>query len=102
MSGEERRGPQSRVCDSAKVRLQLYEAVAVHKADLEISRGFAGLELKVLDRRVEDTGLLLEWLDQALELPPEVSNRLKHVLRPRSRAPSNVVFADFLSRSVDG
>jgi hypothetical protein len=79
---------------------QLYEAVAAHKADLEIERGFAGLELKVLDRRIEDTRLLLEWLEQALELPPEVSTGLKHLLRPSSRAPSNVVFADFLSRSV--
>jgi hypothetical protein len=85
---------------SEKARRQLYEAVAAHRADLEVERGFTGLELKLLDRRIEDTRLLLEWLEQALELPPEVSTGLKHLLRPGGRAPSNVVFADFLSRSV--
>ena len=73
---------------SEQARRQLYEAVAAHKADLEIERGFADLELKVLDRRIEDTRQLLEWLDQALDLPPEVSTGLKHLLRPASRAPS--------------
>jgi hypothetical protein len=82
---------------SEQVRRQLYAAVAAHKADLEIERGFTGLELKVLDRRIEDTRLLLEWLEQALELPPEISTGLKHVLKPRSRPPSSVVFADFVS-----
>jgi hypothetical protein len=85
---------------SEQVRRQLYEAVAAHKADLEITRGFAGLELEVLDRRIENTRRLLEWLDQAHELPPEVSTGLKHLLRPRNRAPADVVFVDLLSRSV--
>jgi hypothetical protein len=87
---------------SEKARRQLYEAVAAHRADLEIERGFAGLELKVLDRRIEASQQLLEWLEQAHELPPKVSKELKRLLRPGSRAPSNVVFADFLSRSVVG
>jgi hypothetical protein len=87
---------------SEQARRQLYEAVAAHRADLEIERGFAGLELKVLDRRIEASQQLLEWLEQAHELPPKASKELKHLLRPRSRAPSNVVFADFLSRSVVG
>jgi hypothetical protein len=86
----------------SEARRQLYEAVAAHRADLEIERSFSKLELEILDRRIEDTQRLLEWLEQAHELPPKVSKELKHLLRPRSRAPSNVVFADFLSRSVDG
>jgi hypothetical protein len=85
---------------SEEARRQLYEAVTAHKVHLEITRGFAVLELKVLDGRIENTRRLLEWLEQAYELPPAVSNELKHLLRPSNRAPSNVVFADFLSRSV--
>jgi hypothetical protein len=85
---------------SEKARRQLYEAVTAHKVHLEITRGFAGLELEVLDRRIEATRLLLEWLEQAHELPSEVSTGLKHLLKPRSRAPSSAVFADLLSQSV--
>jgi hypothetical protein len=98
MKNANRRGDFAMV--SEKVRRQLYEAVAAHKADLEVERGFTGLELNELDRRIEASQQLLEWLEQAHELPPKVSKELKHLLRPRSRAPSNVVFADFLSRSV--
>jgi hypothetical protein len=87
---------------SEKARRQLYEAVAAHRADLEVERGFAGLEMEELERRIEASQRLLEWLEQTPELPSEVSTGLKHLLRPRSRAPSNVVLADFLSRSVAG
>jgi hypothetical protein len=83
MKNANRRGDFAMV--SEKVRRQLYEAVAAHKADLEVERGFTSLELNELDRRIEASQQLLE-----------------HLLRPRSRAPSNVVFADFLSRSVGG
>jgi hypothetical protein len=103
MSGKEKRGSRGDFAmASEKARRQLYEAVAAHKADLEITRGFAGLEIEELNRRIEASQQLLEWLEKAHELPPKVSKELKHLLRPRSRAPSNVVFADFLSRSVDG
>jgi len=101
MSGEERRGSQSR--DFARVseaRRQLYEAVTAHKVDLEITRGFADLEMEELDRRIEASQRLLDWLEQAPELPSDVSTGLKHLSRPRRRAPANVVFADFLSRSA--
>jgi hypothetical protein len=81
-------------------RRQLYEAIRAHKVDLEITRGFAGLELEVLDRRIDATQLLLEWLEQTQELPPKVSTGLKRLLKPGSREPSSAVLADFLSRSV--
>jgi hypothetical protein len=87
---------------SEQVRRQLYEAVAAHRADLEIERGFAGLELEVLDRRIEASQRLLEWLEQTPELPSEVSAGLKRLSRPRNRASADVIFADFLSRSVGG
>jgi hypothetical protein len=87
---------------ASETRRQLYEALMAHKADLEIERSFAGLELKVLDRRIEDTRRLLEWLEQAQELPPEVSTGLERLSRPGNRAPADVVFVDFLSRSVGG
>jgi hypothetical protein len=87
---------------SSEARRQLYEALMAHKVDLEIERGFADLELKVLDRRIESTRWLLEWLEQAHELPPEVSTGLGRLSRPGNRAPADVVFVDFLSRSVGG
>jgi hypothetical protein len=85
---------------SEEARRQLFEAVTAHKVHLEITRSFAGLELEVLDRRIEATQRLLKWLEQVHELPPEVSTGLKHLLKPHSRAPSSAVLADFLSRSV--
>jgi hypothetical protein len=85
---------------SEEARRRLYEAVTAHKVHLEITRCFSRLELEVLDRRIEDTRQLLEWLEQAHELPPKVLTRLKHLWKPRSRAPSSLVLAEFLSRSV--
>jgi hypothetical protein len=52
---------------SEEARRQLFEAVTAQKVHLEITRGFAGLELEVLDRRIEAARRLLEWLSQALE-----------------------------------
>ena len=50
---------------------QLYQAVKSHTFDLEITRGGAsGPDLEVLDRRIADSRLLLEWLSQALEPHP--------------------------------
>jgi hypothetical protein len=55
-------------------RRQLYQALKAHKFDLEITRSVtSGLDLEVLDRRIEAVQLLLEWLSQALEPPPEAS-----------------------------
>jgi hypothetical protein len=85
-----------------EARRQLYEAVAAHRADLEIERSFSKLELEILDRRIEDIQRLQEWLEQAHELPSEVSAGLKRLSRPRNRAPADVVFVDFLSRSLGG
>jgi hypothetical protein len=52
---------------------QLYEALRTHTSGLEITRGAAsGLDLVVLDRRIEAVRLLLEWLSQALEPQPPV------------------------------
>jgi hypothetical protein len=55
---------------SEEARRQLFEAVTAHKVHLEITRGFAGLELEVLNRRIEAAGLLLKWISQALEPRP--------------------------------
>jgi hypothetical protein len=46
---------------------QLHQALKTHKSDLEIERG-AALDYD-LDDRIEATGQLLEWLEQALETP---------------------------------
>jgi PEP-CTERM motif len=52
----------------------LYQVLEAHKFDLEITRGVtSGPNLEVLDRRIEATRLLLEWLSQALEPHPEAS-----------------------------
>jgi hypothetical protein len=51
---------------------ELYQAFEAHTSELEITRGAAsGPDLEVLDRRIEAARLLLEWLSQALEAPPE-------------------------------
>jgi hypothetical protein len=99
--GEKKRESQSRdfAMPSEEARRQLYEAVAAHRADLEIEHSFLKLELEILDRRIEETQRLLEWLEQAHELPRE---GLKRLLRPRNRACADVVFANFLSRSIGG
>ena len=53
---------------------QLYQAVKSHTLLLEITRaGASGLDLEVLDRRIEEARLLLEWLSQALEIDPRAS-----------------------------
>jgi hypothetical protein len=53
---------------------ELYRVLEAHKFDLEITRGVtSGPNLEVLDRRIEAARLLLEWLSQALEAPPEGS-----------------------------
>jgi hypothetical protein len=47
-------------------RRQLYQAVKTHASNIEIARSFTSdLDLEVLDRRIEATRLLLEWLSQA-------------------------------------
>jgi hypothetical protein len=52
-------------------RRQLYQAVKAHASNLEMARSFtSGLDLEVLDCRIEDARLLLEWLSQALGLGP--------------------------------
>jgi hypothetical protein len=53
---------------------QLYQAVKSHTLNLEITRaGASGPDLEVVDRRIADSRLLLEWLSQALELGPPAS-----------------------------
>jgi hypothetical protein len=53
-------------------RRQLYQALKAHKFDLDIIRSItSGIDLVVLDRRIEAAQLLLEWL-QNLELEPAV------------------------------
>jgi hypothetical protein len=52
----------------------LYQAVKSHTLNLEIKRGGAsGADLEVLNGRIADCRLLLEWLSQALELGPPAS-----------------------------
>jgi hypothetical protein len=49
----------------------LYQALKAHTSELEITRGaVSGLDVEVLDRRVEAAQRLLEWLSQALEPQP--------------------------------
>ena len=53
-----------------EAQFELLQALA-HKFDLEITRSVtSGLDLEVLDRRIEAARLLLEWLSQALEPHP--------------------------------
>jgi hypothetical protein len=53
---------------------EFYQALNAHKSELEIIRGAAsGPDLEALDRRIEATRLLLEWIARALELEPPVS-----------------------------
>jgi hypothetical protein len=48
---------------------QLVQALEAHKFDLEVVRGLtSGSNQQTLDRRIEATQLLLEWLSQKLEL----------------------------------
>jgi hypothetical protein len=61
-----REGDES--CDNNAARGELYQAVNSHMFDLEIKRSVAsGLELQILDRRLEAAQRLLKWLSQALE-----------------------------------
>jgi hypothetical protein len=50
---------------------ELFQALRAHKFDLEIRRSItSGLDLEVLDRRIEAARLLLEWISRAPELGP--------------------------------
>ena len=50
---------------------QLFQALEAHKFDLEVTRGLtSGSNRETLDRRIEATQLLLEWLPKDLELGP--------------------------------
>jgi hypothetical protein len=65
---------------------QLYQALNAHKLELEMTRGVtSGLDLEVLDRRIEAAQRLLEWLSQALEPPPPASRAFQ--TPPPSSAP---------------
>jgi hypothetical protein len=70
MSGHEnanRSGGAAITTEAARYRL--YQAVKAHASHLEVTRAVAaGLDLEVLDRRIEATRLLSGWLSQALGL----------------------------------
>jgi hypothetical protein len=61
---------------------ELDRALKAHKFDLEIERD-AGSDCD-LEKRIEATGQLLEWLEQALEPPKAVKLRLAAVAAPDS------------------
>jgi hypothetical protein len=69
MSGEERRGSQSKdFARSTEAQHQLYQA---HQSDLEIQQD-AGAPTCGLEDRIEATRRVLQWLDhQAFELEPQ-------------------------------
>jgi hypothetical protein len=57
-----------------ETQCQLYQAVKAHKSGLEIIRGVAsGPDLEAVDRRIEATLLLLEWIARALDLETPAS-----------------------------
>jgi hypothetical protein len=56
---------------------QLHQALMTHRSDLEIERG-AELDYD-LDDRIEATGQLIEWLEQAFETPTFRQAQLKTV-----------------------
>ena len=59
---------------TGEARRQLYQALRAHVSELEIERSVtSGLDLEVLDRRIEAARLLLEWIWRALELEPRTS-----------------------------
>jgi hypothetical protein len=66
----------------------LYQALKVHKFDLEITQGVtSGPDLEILDRRIEAARLLLEWLSLALELGPPASQSVQ--TPPSSSSPTD-------------
>jgi hypothetical protein len=53
---------------------RLYQAIEAHRFDLEVTRSVAsGLDLTILDRRLDAVRQLLESLSQALELELQAS-----------------------------
>jgi hypothetical protein len=67
---------------------QLFQALEAHKFDLEITRSItSGLDLEVLDRRIEAARLLLEGLSPALQLGPPASPAVQ--TPPPSSAPAD-------------
>jgi hypothetical protein len=55
---------------ATEAQVELHQALEAHKLDLEITRGVSALDQESLDRRIEATQRLLEWLSQALRLQP--------------------------------
>jgi hypothetical protein len=73
---------------SREARDQLYQALKGHKSGLETKREAAsGPGLEILDRRIEDSQRLLEWLAQALELHPAAPPAVE--TPPPSRVPTD-------------
>jgi hypothetical protein len=67
---------------------RLYQALKAHKSELEIIRGVAsGPDLEAVDRRIEATLLLLEWLSLAPEPQPPAFPAAQ--TQPQSSAPGD-------------
>jgi hypothetical protein len=60
------------VAMATEAQVELHQALEAHKFDLEITRGVSALDQESLDRLIEATQRLLEWLSQALGLQPAV------------------------------
>jgi hypothetical protein len=59
---------------ATEAQVELFQAVKAHTLDLETTRGVTGgLDQEVLDRRIQNARLLLEWLSQALGPGPVAS-----------------------------
>jgi hypothetical protein len=73
---------------SIEAQIELFQAVKAHNLGLETTRPItSGLDLDVLDRRMEAAQRLLEWLSQALELHPAVFPAVR--TPPPSSAPAD-------------
>jgi hypothetical protein len=72
MSGEEKRGSQSRdFATVTEAQVELYQVLKAHKLELlEDRRGVSARDEETLDRRIEAVQRLLEWLEQELEIEP--------------------------------
>jgi hypothetical protein len=93
MSGEEKRGSQSRdFATTTEAQVELYHALEAHKFDLELTRGVSAVDQEILDRRIAAVKRLLEWLKQELEIEPIGPTR-----RWISHSGDNLSSADYIS-----
>jgi hypothetical protein len=54
---------------------QLHQALKTQKFEFELTRGLtSGRDLEALDRRIEATRVLLDWLSKALEPQPAAAS----------------------------